>query len=201
MNTDGLVAAYDDLLSALRTLDPTGLHHDQRDEIDWIVAHLVLSDPILATAADHVLQGAGTATVDNRLAMDRDAIAAVQSSLSHHERIQTIGHTETSSSAGTAASPTLQQQRQCGSCSTTEPGGCPTRAPPPGASSSPPEQNGTSPATHGPCAPWRSLAPDAEAASWLATIRLSPCLHVGDALRRSHPPRPGLGAMYLARSL
>ncbi|MDA8284783.1 MAG: hypothetical protein M0Z42_16180 [Actinomycetota bacterium] len=90
MNTDGLVAAYDDLLSALRTLDPTGLHHDQRDEIDWLVAHLVLSDAILVAAADHVLEGAGTVTVDNRRAMDRDAIANVLSSLSHHERIQTI---------------------------------------------------------------------------------------------------------------
>ena len=90
MNTDRLVAAYDNLLSALRVFDPAGLHHQQRDEADWIVAHLVLSDRVLVAAADHVLQGADVVTVDNRHAMDRDAIAAVLSSLSHHERIQTI---------------------------------------------------------------------------------------------------------------
>ncbi len=90
MNTDRLVAAYDDLLSALRALDPAGLDREQRDEADWIVAHLVLSDRVLVAAADHVLEGAGTVTVDNRHAMDRDAIANVLSSLSHHERIGTI---------------------------------------------------------------------------------------------------------------
>ena len=90
MNADRLVAAYDDLLAAAALLDPADLTPSQRDEAEWLIAHLILSDPVLVAAADHLLAGAGTLTVDNRHAMDPDAIAAVLASLSHPERIQAI---------------------------------------------------------------------------------------------------------------
>ena len=92
MNADRLVAAYDDLLPAATLLDPADLTPPQRDEAEWLIAHLILSDPILIAAADHLLAGADTLTVDNRHAMDPDAIAAVLASLPHAERIQAIGH-------------------------------------------------------------------------------------------------------------
>lgn len=92
MNTDRLVAAYDDLLTAAALLDPTSLAASQQDEAEWIIAHLILSDPILIAAADHVLAGADTVVVDNRHAIDNDAIAAVLASLSHNDRIQAINH-------------------------------------------------------------------------------------------------------------
>jgi hypothetical protein len=92
MNADSLVAAYDDLLAAATLLDPADLTPPQRDEAEWLIAHLILSDPILITAADHLLAGADTLTVDNRPATDPDAIADVLASLPHPERIQAIRH-------------------------------------------------------------------------------------------------------------
>ena len=92
MNVDRLVAAYDDLLAAATLLDLANLTPPRRDEAEWLIAHLILSDPVLIAAADHLLEGAGTLTVDNRHAMDPDAIAAVLASLPHAERIQAIGH-------------------------------------------------------------------------------------------------------------
>ena len=92
MNADRLVAAYDDLLAAAALLDLADLTPSQRDEAEWLIAHLILSDPILIAAADHLLEGADTATVDNRPATDPDAIAAVLASLSQKERIQAIRH-------------------------------------------------------------------------------------------------------------
>ncbi len=90
MNTDHLLAAYDDLLTAAAALDPSTLAPEQRDEAEWIIAHLILSDPILIAAADHLLAGADTVTLDNRHAMNDDAIAAVLGSLSHPDRIRAI---------------------------------------------------------------------------------------------------------------
>ena len=72
MNTDRLVAAYDDLLTAAALLDPTILAASQQDEAEWLIAHLILSDPILIAAADHVLARADTVVVDNRHAIDND---------------------------------------------------------------------------------------------------------------------------------
>ena len=92
MNTDRLVAAYDDLLTAAALLDPTILAASQQDEAEWLIAHLILSDPILIAAADHLLKGADTVVVDNRHAMDDDAVTTVLTSLSHHDRIQAIKH-------------------------------------------------------------------------------------------------------------
>ena len=92
MNTDRLVAAYDDLLAAAALLDLASLAAPQRDEAEWLVAHLILSDPILIAAADHLLEGADTVFVDNRHAMDDDAITTVLASLSHHDRIQAVKH-------------------------------------------------------------------------------------------------------------
>ena len=40
MNTDRLVTAYDDLLTAAALLDPTSLGSSQQDEAEWIIAHL-----------------------------------------------------------------------------------------------------------------------------------------------------------------
>lgn len=53
---------------------------------------MILSDPILIAAADHLLEGADTVVVDNRHAMDDDAITTVLASLFHHDRIQAIKH-------------------------------------------------------------------------------------------------------------
>ncbi len=92
MNTDRLVAAYDDLLTAAALLDLASLAAPQRDEAEWLIAHLILSDPILIAAAGHLLEGADTVVVDNRHAMDDDAITTVLASLSHNDRIQAIKH-------------------------------------------------------------------------------------------------------------
>ncbi len=92
MNTDRLVAAYDDLLTAAALLDPASLAATQRDEAEWLIAHLILSDPILIAGTDHLLAGADTVVVDNRHATDDDAITAVLASLSHHDRIEAIKH-------------------------------------------------------------------------------------------------------------
>ena len=90
MNTDRLVAAYDDLLTAAALLDLASLAAPQRDEAEWLIAHLILSDPILIAAAGHLLEGADTVVVDKRHAMDDDAITTVLASLSHDDRIQAI---------------------------------------------------------------------------------------------------------------
>ena len=92
MNTDRLVVAYDDLLAAAALLDLASLAASQRDEAEWLIAHLILSDPILIAAAGHLLEGADTVVVDNRHAMDDDAITTVLASLSHDDRIQAIKH-------------------------------------------------------------------------------------------------------------
>ena len=66
----------------------------QRDEAERVIAHLILSDPILIVAADRLLAGADTVTVtvDNRHTMDDDAIATLLTSLSHPERIHALNH-------------------------------------------------------------------------------------------------------------
>ena len=81
MNTDHLLAAYDDLLTAAAALDPSTLAPQRRDEAEWLIAHLILSDPILIAAADHLLKGADTVVVDN--GFDRVDPAQVQTGRRH----------------------------------------------------------------------------------------------------------------------
>lgn len=90
MNTDRLVAAYDEFITAAALLDPARLAAPQRDEAEWLIAHLILSDPILIAGGDHLLEGADTIVINNHPAMDSGAITAVLASLSHHDRIQAI---------------------------------------------------------------------------------------------------------------
>ncbi len=120
MNTDRLVAAYDDLLTAAALLDPASLAPTQRDEAEWLIAHLILSDPILIAGADHLLARADTVVVDNRHATDDDGITAVLASLSTTTASKPSSTTAASSSTGTAESPRPPAPRWCGSSSTTD---------------------------------------------------------------------------------
>ncbi|MFG1694212.1 hypothetical protein [Nonomuraea sp. NPDC049309] len=83
MDTTALEAAYTDLIAAARAIgEPT-------PEADWTLSHIALSDRMLATAARR-LDANLPVTIDNRPAMDADAIAALIASTTHAERIDLV---------------------------------------------------------------------------------------------------------------
>ncbi|NIH80268.1 hypothetical protein [Amycolatopsis viridis] len=90
MDTTGFDAAYRSLLTAAASIaDPAAHPGPAREDIDWTLSHLALSDPILTAAARDVLDGR-PAVVDNRDAMDARALAELTASTSHQDRVAMV---------------------------------------------------------------------------------------------------------------
>ncbi len=90
MDTTELDAAYRGLLAAATSITDTGvLPQKARTAIDWTLSHIALSDRLLAATARDVLTGP-VPVVDNRAAMDDDAITAVIASTTHLERVELV---------------------------------------------------------------------------------------------------------------
>jgi hypothetical protein len=81
-----LRAAYRDLLAAAEKITEAGpLPEQVRADVDWTLAHVALSDRLLAAAARDVLAGLPV-RVDNSSAMDPASIAKLISATSHAQR-------------------------------------------------------------------------------------------------------------------
>lgn len=90
MDTIPLAQAYRRLIEAAQAITPsTSLTEDERADIDWRMAHIALTDELLATAARDILDGS-PAIVDNLPAMDSDAIAAIIGNTSHAQRVMRV---------------------------------------------------------------------------------------------------------------
>jgi|GEM_PF-4447599 len=89
MNTHALTVAYDDLLEVAGRLDYGTLGNETRAAVDWLVAHLVLSDPILIAAGQQVLDGTSP-TVDNHPAVERPAIHTLTAEFMYDQRVEAI---------------------------------------------------------------------------------------------------------------
>ncbi|MER5394343.1 hypothetical protein [Saccharopolyspora sp. NPDC002686] len=90
MNTNALETAYPELIrNAEAITDATPLTEQARTLADWTIAHVALSDRILAAAARDLLVGAPV-VVDNREAMDPATLNALISRTSHQERIALV---------------------------------------------------------------------------------------------------------------
>ncbi|WP_055499852.1 hypothetical protein [Streptomyces albus] len=87
MDTSALDLAYRRLLTTAAALDDHSLTESPaRDDTDWTLAHIALSDRLLAATARDVLTGA-PAVVDNRAAMDDTAIGTLIASTTDAQRI------------------------------------------------------------------------------------------------------------------
>ena len=89
MDLTGLDTAYRQLLAAADASAHARLPASARDTVDWTLCHIALSDRILAAVARDVRAGL-PAVVDNRDAMDVDAITALIAATSHDERMHLV---------------------------------------------------------------------------------------------------------------
>jgi hypothetical protein len=90
VNTSALRAAYRDLLAAAEKISETApLPEQARADADWTLAHVALSDRLLAAVARDVLAG-HPSRVDNRSAMDAASIAKLTATTSHAQRIDLV---------------------------------------------------------------------------------------------------------------
>lgn len=91
MNNSGLEQAYRRLTTAAQAINPARLSDGDRQQLDWTLAHLALSDPLLIQAAHQVLAGESP-LIDNSPAMDQTAIDHLIATTSHQERVCLIGN-------------------------------------------------------------------------------------------------------------
>ncbi|MEV5708530.1 hypothetical protein [Actinoallomurus sp. NPDC052274] len=89
MDTTHLGRAYRDLTAAASAIGEAALPAARRADVDWTLAHVALSDEMLATAAERLLAGEPV-TVDNRTAMDETVIAGLIARTSHAERVALV---------------------------------------------------------------------------------------------------------------
>lgn len=90
METKDLARAYKELLAAAESITEDGLLSEADwTQVDWVLAHIALSDRALAGAAREVLnQRPGR--IDNAPAMSKSAIADVLASTTHTERVEMV---------------------------------------------------------------------------------------------------------------
>ncbi|MFP8885487.1 MULTISPECIES: hypothetical protein [Streptomyces] len=90
MDTTTLALAYEKLLAAAESVtDDSPLPDADRAQVDWVLAHVALSDRALAGAARQVLAGE-PARIDNAPAMSKTAIASLLASTTHEERTEMV---------------------------------------------------------------------------------------------------------------
>ncbi|GAA2565127.1 MULTISPECIES: hypothetical protein [Streptomyces] len=90
METKDLVAAYADLLAAAESItDNSPIADADRAQVDWLLAHIALSDRALIDAARQILVG-HSAWIDNTQAMSKSEIARVLSVTNHAERVDMV---------------------------------------------------------------------------------------------------------------
>jgi hypothetical protein len=90
MDTTDLADAYHQLIEAAGGITDTTGTAAERADVDWLLAHIALSDRILATAARHVLAGTPEVVVDNAPAMDERTIGELIAATTHPERIDVL---------------------------------------------------------------------------------------------------------------
>ncbi|MGW6555349.1 hypothetical protein ACWGBV_34420, partial [Streptomyces sp. NPDC055051] len=90
MKTNELLLAYQELLDAAELItDTSPLGESDRAQIDWILAHIALSDRALAEAGRDVLAGRA-ARLDNERAMSKSEIGRILASTTHAERAELV---------------------------------------------------------------------------------------------------------------
>ncbi|WJV46979.1 hypothetical protein [Streptomyces flavofungini] len=90
MDTTEFEAAYRDLLRLASSIPDTASYAaPARDDIDWTLSHIALSDPLLTEAARDIHHGRH-AVVDNQDAMDQVVIAELIASTTHRQRVAIV---------------------------------------------------------------------------------------------------------------
>ena len=90
MDTTEFDAAYRGLLKLAESIpDTAGYPAPARDDIDWTLSHIALSDPLLSDAARDIVDGR-PAVVDNQHAMDQATIAELIGSTTHQQRVAMV---------------------------------------------------------------------------------------------------------------
>lgn len=105
MDTSALDDAYRRLLDVAESFHDTGsLPEADRSTVDWTLAHIALSDRILAATADAVRAGTPP-VVDNRDAMDDATVTALIASTTHDQRVTLVRRNAAELAAATARIP------------------------------------------------------------------------------------------------
>ncbi|MFD7550993.1 hypothetical protein [Streptomyces sp. NPDC059816] len=90
METKVLLRAYQELLDAAERITVAApLAEPDRAQIDWLLAHIALSDRALADAGRAVLAGR-EALLDNAQAMSKSEIGRILGSTTHSERAELV---------------------------------------------------------------------------------------------------------------
>jgi len=90
VETKNLSRAYKQLQATAEAItDGSTLTDAARAQVDWLLAHIALSDRALADAARQVLAGR-PARIDNASAMSKAEIATVLSSTTHEQRVDMV---------------------------------------------------------------------------------------------------------------
>ncbi|WP_326693206.1 MULTISPECIES: hypothetical protein [unclassified Streptomyces] len=90
MDTTELEAAYRNLLRLAESIpDTAGYAASAREDIDWTLSHIALSDPLLTEAARDIHRGRH-AIVDIQDAMDQGVIAELIASTTHRQRVAMV---------------------------------------------------------------------------------------------------------------
>ncbi|MEU1981580.1 hypothetical protein [Nocardia sp. NPDC019395] len=90
MDTTEFEAAYHGLLRLAESIPDTASYSvPARDDIDWTLSHIALSDPLLTDAARGIRNG-HPAVVDNQDAMDQGAIAGLIASTTYQQRVALV---------------------------------------------------------------------------------------------------------------
>ena len=90
MDTTDFDAVYSDLLRVAESIRDTANHPvPARDDIDWTLSHIALSDSLLAEAARDIHHGRD-AVVNNRGAMNETAITELIASTTHQQRVAMV---------------------------------------------------------------------------------------------------------------
>ncbi|AQS65621.1 hypothetical protein [Streptomyces pactum] len=90
MDTKELLHAYQELLAEAELItDAPPLAESDRTQIDWILAHIALSDRALADAGRAVIAGR-EARLDNTQAMSKSEIGRILRSTTHAERAELV---------------------------------------------------------------------------------------------------------------
>ncbi|WP_193090697.1 hypothetical protein [Advenella sp. FME57] len=92
MNTQALTQAYDKLIAAARRIEANPyISESDRENVDWRLCHIALSDEILIAAAQATLDEQ-IAVVDNCRAMDARVIASLMERSTLSDRIELVRH-------------------------------------------------------------------------------------------------------------
>lgn len=89
MSANDLRTAYAKLCAEAERVPYPRLDAAHRDELDWLLVHIYLSEDIITRAARRAAEGLSS-VIDNATAMNEKSINSIITSTSHNQRVQAM---------------------------------------------------------------------------------------------------------------